>query len=90
MPEAGFSGLNPSYFWFRDWHGAIIDNPEDYVDIAAALYCRKHASLHPVSITFLEIQGEDFKQTDFLAGKQRWDSEFVTVNTIWHAECTAE
>src|SRR5262249_20400008 len=90
MPEAEFSGLNPSYFWFRDWQGAVIDNPDDYADIAAALYCRKHASLHPASITLLEIQEKEFTRTDFLAGKQRWDPEFVTVNTIKHVKCSAE
>ncbi|HSP51173.1 MAG TPA: hypothetical protein VLN61_13545 [Pseudolabrys sp.] len=90
IPGAEFSGLNPSYFWFRAWHGAIIDNPEDYADIAAALYCRKHASLHPVSITLLEIQAKYFTQNDFLAGKQRWDPEFVTMNTIEHVKCPAE
>ena len=73
MPEAEFSGLFPSYFWFRGWYNAIIDHPDDYADIAGALYCRKHASLHPVSITLLEVQENDFTRADFLAGKQRWD-----------------
>jgi len=90
MPDAEFGAFNPAYFWFRDWHDAIIDDPEDYADIAAALYCRRHASQHPVSITLLEIKGEDFTRADFLAGKRRWDAEFVTVNTIWHAQCPAE
>jgi len=90
LPEAEFSGLNSSYLWFKAWYNAISYNPEDYADIAAALYCRKHASLHPVSITLLEIQENDFTQTDFLAGKQRWDPEFVTVNTIKHVKCPAE
>ncbi len=89
-PEAEFSGLNPNYFWFRAWYGAIIDNPGDYADIAATLFCRKHASLDPVSITLLEIQEKDFTQTDFLAGKQRWDPEFVTVNTIKQVKCSTE
>ena len=90
MPEAEFGGLNASYLWFKAWYNAITDNPEDYADIAATLYCRKHASRHPVSITLLEIQENDFKQTDFLAGKQRWDPEFVTVNTIKYVKCPAE
>jgi hypothetical protein len=85
--EAEFSRLNPSYFWFRAWHDAIIDNPDDYADVAAARYCRKHASLHPVSITLLEIQEQDFTQADFLAGKQRWDLAFLAVNTIKHVKC---
>jgi hypothetical protein len=90
MPEAEFSGLNSSYLWFKAWYNAITDTPEDYADIAAALYCRKHPLLHPVSITLLEIKENDFTPTDFLAGKQRWDPEFVTVNTIKHVKCPAE
>ncbi len=90
MPEAEFSGFTPSYFWFRGWYTEIIDYPEDYADIAAALYCRKHASLYPVSITLLEIQENDFTQTDFLAGKQRWSPEFVTEKTIKHVTCPVE
>jgi len=90
MPEAEYSRLEPSYFWFRAWHFAVIDNPEDYADIAAAFYCRKPAALHPVSITLLAVQDKEFTLTDFLAGKQRWDPEFVTVNPIKHAKCPAE
>lgn len=88
MPEAQFSGLRgPNYFWFRAWHHAIVDNPEDYADIGADLYCRRHASLRPMSITLLSVQEKEFTRTDFLAGKQRWDPEFVTVNTIKHVKC---
>jgi hypothetical protein len=90
MPEAEFGGLSPSYLWFRAWYNALFDDPEDYADAAAALYCRKHAALHPVSITLLEIQEESFTPADFLAGKQRWDPEFVTVNAVRHAKCPAD
>jgi hypothetical protein len=90
MPEEEFSGLHPSYFWFRGWYNAIIDNPDQYADIAAAMYCKKHASLSPVSITLLEIEENEFKRSDFLAGKKRWDSEFVTVKTIKQVKCPAE
>jgi len=90
MPEAEFSGFNPNYFWFRTWHSEIAENPAAYADIAAALYCRKHASLHTVSITLLEIQEKSFTQADFLAGKQRWDPEFIDVNTIKQVKCPSE
>src|SRR5438874_2027877 len=80
--EAEFSPLNPGYFWFRAWHDAIIDHPDDYADVAAARYCRKHAALHPVSITLLEMQEQDFTPADLLAGRQRWDLAFLAVNTI--------
>ncbi len=90
MPEAEFGRFDPGYFWFRGWYNAIIDNPEDYAGIAAALYCHKHASLNPASITLLEIQENDFTHTDLLVGKQRWDPEFVTGKTIKHVTCPAE
>src|SRR5215813_5609252 len=53
MPEREFSGFSPSYFWFRGWYTEIADHPDDYADIAAALYCKKHAMLNPVSVTLL-------------------------------------
>jgi hypothetical protein len=90
MPEAEFSWLEPRYFWFRDWHLAIIDSPEDYADIAAAFYCRKHAALHPVAVTLLAAYEKPFTRTDFLARKKRWDPEFVTVDTIKNVKCHAE
>ena len=86
-PEAEFSTISLSYFWFRGWYDEIIDHPEDYADIAVALYCREHASLHPMAITLLEIQENAFTHTDLLAGKERWDPEFVTEKTIKHATC---
>jgi hypothetical protein len=87
MPETEFSRLSPSYFWFRGWYNEIIDHPEDYADNAAALFCKKHAWMHPVSITLLEIQENDFTYTDFLAGKERWSPEFVTEKTIKQVSC---
>ena len=89
-PEAEFSQLEPRYFWFRAWHFAVIDDPADYADIAADLYCRKHAALHPVAITLLAAYEKEFTRTDFLAGKGRWDPEFVTVHTIKNVKCHAE
>jgi hypothetical protein len=89
MPEAEFSGFGAGYFWFRGWYNEIIDHPDDYADIAAALYCRKHATLYPVSVTLLELQEKDFMQTDFLAGKDRWSPEFVTEKIIRRVPCPA-
>jgi hypothetical protein len=88
-PEAEYGGLEPKYFWFRAWHLAVIDKPEDYADIAAAFYCRKHAALQPMAITLMGIVDEDFTVADFLAGESRWGPEFVTVNTIKNVKCPA-
>jgi hypothetical protein len=89
MPEAEFSKFSPHYFWFRGWYNEIADHPDDYADIAAALFCKKHASLNPVSVTLLEVEEKDFTQADFLAGKGRWDPEFVSENTIKNVPCPA-
>jgi hypothetical protein len=88
-PAEELGRFNPSYFWFRAWYTEVIDQPDDYADIAAALYCRRHASLNPVSITLLEIEEKDFMRTDFLAGKDRWSPEFVTEKTIRRVLCPA-
>lgn len=90
VPEVEFSWFRPSYFWFNGWNSAVIDSPEDYANIAASLYCRKHASLQPVSVTLLEIQENEFTPADFLAGKQRWDPPFVTEKIIKNVACPSE
>jgi hypothetical protein len=90
MPEAEFGAFDPAYFWFRGWYVVIIENPDKYADSAAAFYCRKQASLRPASITLLEVEEKDFTPSDFLAGKSRWDPEFVNVKTIKNATCPAE
>jgi hypothetical protein len=89
MPEAELSKSGRAYFWFRGWYTEIANLPDDYADIAAAHFCKKHASLDPVSVTLLEIQENDFTRADFLAGKGRWDPEFVTEKTIKSVPCPA-
>ncbi|MGA7326046.1 MAG: hypothetical protein WBX25_16555 [Rhodomicrobium sp.] len=88
-PEAEFSWITPTYYWFRGWYTAIIENPDEYADNAAAYYCRRHASMQPASITLLEIEENEFTRMDLLAGKNRWDPEFVTEKTIKQVPCPA-
>jgi hypothetical protein len=88
-PTEGLSWVNPDYIWFRAWHYAIIDNPEIYADSAAALLCRKHASFHPVSITFLWYQQRGFTPADQVHGKHPMDPEFVTINPRATVKCPA-
>jgi hypothetical protein len=89
LPEAELSKFGPGYFWFRGWYTEISDHPDDYAGAAAAFYCKKHASLAPVSVTLLEIQENDFTRADFLAGKGRWDPEFISEKTIKSVPCPA-
>jgi hypothetical protein len=87
-PTENLSWLHPTFFWFRSWFDAIMANPDAYADSAAAFLCRKHASLHPVSIIMMEAAGEDFTREDYLAGKRPTDAEFVTVGTVKRVACT--
>jgi hypothetical protein len=87
VPADELSWFHPNYFWFRSWYYAIMDEPERYVDIAAAVFCRKHASLHPAAVTFLDVHEEDFTQEDYLAGKHRLDPEFLKENILERVQC---
>jgi len=90
VPTEELYTFHPSFWWFRAWYDAILDSPEIYGDSVAALLCRKHASLHPISITLLKIEQEDFSPMDQLGGKHPMDSEFVTVSTLRRVACSGE
>ena len=88
VPASELSWLRPEDIWFKSWHYAIFEAPEVHTEFAAALLCRKHAELHPVSITLLQALQEDFAPDDYLEGKRPLDPEFVTVTTLKRAQCT--
>jgi hypothetical protein len=90
VPTEELSWFHPSYWWFRAWYDAILEAPEIYGDFVVALLCRKHASLHPISITLLKIEQEHFSRTDHLSGKHPLNSEFVTENTLGRITCPDE
>ena len=81
------SWYHPSYFWYRSWYYGIIDETDTYAEGATAFFCRKHAKLHPVSITFAEYQQSDFAREDHLAGKHPTDPEFVTAKVLKTIPC---
>jgi hypothetical protein len=87
VPDRALSHLHPSFFWFRSWYAAIIDESATYADSAAAFFCRKHAALHPVSIILLDAEMKDFTPADQLSGKNPLDPEFVTVSTVKKVAC---
>jgi hypothetical protein len=87
MPDRDLSWFHPNFFWFRSWYTAIIDAPEIYADSAAAFLCRKHASLHPVSVILLAADEGDFAPEDQLDGKHPIDPEFITVSIVKKVEC---
>jgi hypothetical protein len=88
MPARELNWLHPSFFWLSSWYEAIMDEPEKYADAAGAVFCRKHASLQPVSVIFLQAEIKDFTPADQLAGKRPTDPEFVTVTTVKRVPCT--
>ena len=87
VPAKDLNWFHPSYWWVGAWHDAIADYPETFGDYAVVLLCRKHASLHPISITLLSIQENDFSKTDHLSGKHPMDAEFVTETTLKSDKC---
>jgi hypothetical protein len=88
-PSEQLNWFHPDFIWFWEWYYAIIGEPELYADRAGALLCRKHALLHPVSITFVEYEQGDFTPADQLSGKHPTDSEFITANAIKTVQCPA-
>ena len=87
VPTEELSWCHPDYWWFRAWYDAVMDYPETYADHFAALLCRKHAALHPISIDLLMLQVGDFSPEDYLSGKHPLDSDFVSLTTVKHVIC---
>ena len=78
-------------------HASVAYNPfaqNGYVGLAiergaGAILCRKHASLGPVSITFMTYEEGSFTPADQLSGKHPMDPEFITVETVKSVKCPA-
>jgi predicted O-methyltransferase YrrM len=86
-PDAGLNWFRPSSIWFHDWYRALLENPDDFGEEFAALFCREHAELHPVTITLFAAEQKDYGPLDRLRGKQPLDPEFVKVATVRSFEC---
>jgi hypothetical protein len=86
-PTRELSWYHPNYFWHRSWYYAIMDETDTYAAGGAEHFCRKHAALRPVAVTFAEYQQSDFAPEDQLDGKHPWDSEFVSVNVLKRVPC---
>ena len=87
IPARELNWFTPEYIWFQDWYGAVMDFPDLYADDFAALFCKKHAALNPVSITFQQIQEQDYAPDDWLAGKKPLDPEFVKITDVQTVNC---
>jgi hypothetical protein len=87
VPIDEISWHHPMYRRMTYWFNAIIDDPDTYADRAAALFCQKHASLRPVSISLIQVQELEFTPEDHLSGKHPLDPEFVTETILKHDAC---
>jgi hypothetical protein len=72
---------------FRYLYEGILANVDERGDAAGALLCSKHARLHPVAVTLLELQQNDYWREDAIHGKLPLDPEYVTVNPVKRVEC---
>jgi hypothetical protein len=81
------SWFHPEHLWLKDWNYSIIDNPELYAEHAGELLCRQHASMHPVSITFVQREHSGFRPEDWLNGKRPLDPEFTRETTVQTVQC---
>ena len=87
VPVAKSDWLHSNSIWFADSYEALLNKPDIYGDAVARLFCKKHTSLKPVSITFQEVVEHDFWPEDRLKGKHPLDPEYVKVNTVKTIKC---
>jgi hypothetical protein len=87
VPAEKVSRYHPIDIWVKDWYIHVMDNPETYSEPVAVYLCREHASLHPVSITLLEIDQKEFWPADQLSGKTPFDFEFLENKTLATVPC---
>ena len=87
VPTAELSTLHPNFWWYRAWYNKLIEEPESYGDYFALLQCRKHASLHPISIDLVMVEQKKFSREDYLNGKTPMDGEFLTENPLRSVKC---
>lgn len=87
VPADKLSRYLPTNIWVKDWYIHVMDNPETYGEFVAAYLCREHASLHPVSITLLELDQNEFSPQAQLSGKHPFDPEFFDEKTLATVQC---
>jgi hypothetical protein len=77
--------------WFSTallgWDQMVVDRPDTYAAPLAKFFCREHASLRPVSITFLQVKEKPFKPEDHLNGGHPLGPGFTTVHAVRKIRC---
>lgn len=87
IPDEHLSRFRPTSVWFRDYYKTVMESPDSFADSTAAELCREHASLHPITITLLAIEQNEFLPSDRRNGKHPLDNDFVTVTTLKAVRC---
>jgi hypothetical protein len=86
-PNEGLNWFHPSSIWYHGWYLAVLESPRDFGAEFAQLFCREHAELHPVKITFYEVDQQDYGPLDRLRGKQPLDPDFIKVLRLESFAC---
>jgi hypothetical protein len=89
-PIADVNWLLPERRWYERAFTELMNDPEAFGGYFAAFYCRKHASLKPVSILLVEMQEQRFWPKDQIAGKRPDNPPYVIPNPLMRADCPAE
>ena len=87
MPMDELSRFHPAFRAMASWHREIIESPDTYAEHAAEFFCRRHARLKPKSVTFLEIEEDDYRPSHRLRGQQPRDPDLVAILPVTTAEC---
>lgn len=86
-PINQLSGLSSSYIWYASWFDEVVNRPDLFAESAGKFFCRKHASLHPVSVTLVGIRQKRFLPKDQLAGRHPLDPAFLDQTMLKQVTC---
>ena len=87
MPIEQFVWFQPTHRWHEKIYDQVMYEPDIYSDYFASSFCRKHAALNPVSIRLLARQEEVYWPEDYLAGRNRFEDDYVIVNVLKQFAC---
>ncbi len=90
VPAEEPSGSIPRYVMWREFkylYEGVMEIPDIRAATIGALLCRKHASLHPIAISFLQVQELDFSPDDYLQGHRPLEPQFISVAPLAKVKC---
>jgi len=87
VPIDAFGWFHPSYRAMGYWYDAVMESPDTHGAYAGDFFCRKHASLKPKSVTFLQIEEDDYRPSHRLRGQLPRNPELVAIVPLTTVEC---